>query len=78
MLRPGMTSLNPTVVSVLKLKYMSQAEKELIWILNMARMNPTLFASTVVKKYPDEMDNLWLKNVDEYKSLLDTMSRLKP
>ncbi|MEI9943724.1 MAG: hypothetical protein WDN26_05830 [Chitinophagaceae bacterium] len=57
--------------------YMSQPEKEMVWILNMARLNPSLFLSTVVKKYPQQTDKPWLKNVDEYKSLLDTMGGLK-
>ena len=34
--------------------YMSAGEKEVIYILNMARMNPALFANTVVKQYPNK------------------------
>lgn len=58
-------------------KYMTATEKEVIYILNLARMNPVLFASTVVKKYPDTYFNGYMKNSAYYKSLLDTMSRLK-
>ena len=56
---------------------MTATEKEVIYILNLARMNPVLFASTVVKKYPDTYFNGYMKNSAYYKSLLDTMSRLK-
>jgi hypothetical protein len=51
--------------------YMTSAEKEVIYILNLARMNPVLFANTVIKKYPAEHTNY-------YASLLDTMLSLKP
>ena len=58
--------------------YMSNDEKEVIWILNMARKNPALFASTVIKKYPDNSSEKNLRNVKEYKSLLTMMSRMSP
>lgn len=57
---------------------MSANEKELVYILNLARLNPSLFASTVVKKYPEKSDKGYLVNSDYYKSLLDTMKKMKP
>ncbi|MDZ4794597.1 MAG: hypothetical protein SGI83_09990 [Bacteroidota bacterium] len=50
--------------------YMSTAEKEVIYILNLARTNPALFANTVIKKYPAGRSHY-------YSSLLDTMLVLK-
>ena len=51
--------------------YMTPAEKEVIYILNLARTNPVLFANTVIKKYP-------ASHSDYYSSLLKTMLTLKP
>lgn len=58
-------------------KYMSAAEKQIIYILNMARMNPTLFANTVVKQYPDKERHPYLKTNSYYISLLDTLPKIK-
>lgn len=58
--------------------YLSQTEKEVIYILNLARINPPLFARTVVARYPDLGGSSYLRNSDYYKSLLDTMARVKP
>lgn len=58
--------------------YLDDKEKEVIWILNMMRKNPSLFASTVVKKYPDQSGRTRLKNVREYKSLLKALEKLQP
>jgi len=33
--------------------YMNEDEKNVIYILNLARYNPRLFAATVIKKYPE-------------------------
>ena len=52
-------------------KYMTAAEKEVIYILNLARINPALFANTVIKKYPTQ-------HSDYYSSLFKTMLTLKP
>lgn len=57
--------------------YFTKDEKEVIWILNMARSNPTLFAKTVVKNYPDSTGQFRLKNIAEYKSLLTTLEKTK-
>jgi uncharacterized protein YkwD len=58
--------------------YMSDQEKEVIYILNLLRVNPTLFANTVVQKYPDDNHQGFLRNIREYKSLLDTLRKTKP
>lgn len=41
-------------------------------------MNPALFGKTVVKQFPEIGHKGWLINIDEYKSLLDTMPKIKP
>lgn len=61
-----------------KASYMSANERGLIYILNLARMNPSLFANTVIKKYPEKSGKGYLVNTDYYKSLLDTMRKMKP
>ena len=61
-----------------KAGYMTASEKEVIYILNLVRMNPKLFANTVVKKYPDSNGQGYLRNSGYYMSLLDTMLGLKP
>jgi hypothetical protein len=58
--------------------YMSASEKEVIYILNMARTNPVLFANTVIKQYPEKAGQKSLYNSHYYKSLLDTMLKLDP
>ncbi len=61
-----------------KATYMTAEERKMICILNMMRMNPKLFARTVVQRYPDINNMGYLRNSDYYKSLLDTLSKLKP
>lgn len=58
--------------------YMTEEEKKLIYIINLMRMNPVLFANTVTKKYPDSSGMGYLKNLDNYVSLLSTLRKLKP
>lgn len=58
--------------------YLTEEEQKIFWILNMARVNPKLFATTVIKQYPELGNHGWLINIYEYKSLLDTMQRMKP
>lgn len=58
--------------------YMNDDEKEVIYILNLLRTNPTLFANSVILKYPDWDHKGFLRNIDEYKSLLDTLRKVKP
>lgn len=57
--------------------YFTTSEKEVLWILNMARINPPLFAETVLKKYPERSRRNHLVNVAEYKSLLSTLEKTK-
>jgi len=54
-----------------EIKYMTATEKEVIYVLNLARMNPALFANTVIKKYQ-------VSHTTYYTSLLNTMLKLKP
>ena len=58
--------------------YLSDHEKEVIYILNLLRADPKLFANTVVEKYPEYNNQLYLKNIPEYKSLLETLRNSKP
>ena len=58
--------------------YMTAKEKEMIYILNLVRANPGLFANTVVKKYPEYSGNDKLRKVSEYKSLLKTLQNTEP
>lgn len=61
-----------------RINYLADKEKEVIWILNMMRKNPSLFGSTVVKKYPEQSGRTSLKNVREYKSLLKALEKQQP
>lgn len=56
-----------------KTRYMSIKEKEVIYILNLLRTNPELFANSVVKQYPQYSRQLVLQSKPEYKSLLETL-----
>lgn len=58
--------------------YMSKEEKDVIWVLNMARTNPQLFCATVVKKYAAYSLNDELEATTWYKSLVRTMTTMKP
>jgi uncharacterized protein YkwD len=58
--------------------YMSAEEKKLIYIINLMRTNPVLFANTVISKYPDSAYMTSLKNSTYYKSLLVTLRRQEP
>lgn len=59
-------------------RYLSESEKEVIYILNLARINPTLFASTVIRQYPQKSGHSYIINSSYYKSLLQTMQKMKP
>ena len=61
-----------------KANYMSAKEKEVIYILNLLRTDPKLFANTVVKKYPEYSGQRYLFKIGEYKSLLNTLQKMKP
>jgi hypothetical protein len=56
--------------------FMSDKEKELIYILNLARRYPAQFANTVVKQYPAYAHNERMAGTDHYQSLLRTMRQL--
>jgi hypothetical protein len=58
--------------------YMTDNEKELIYVLNLARMNPVLFTNSVVKKFPDKIGEEHLRKSAYYNSLLDSMGNMKP
>ncbi|HEV8286748.1 MAG TPA: hypothetical protein VGQ09_20705 [Chitinophagaceae bacterium] len=58
--------------------YMSSREKEIIYILNLLRTDPKLFANTVVKKYPEVSGSGYLRKTKEYKSLMNTLQKMKP
>lgn len=57
--------------------YLSAEEKKFIYILNLLHTDPKLFANTVVEKYPEYMKQSSLKYIDEYKSLLDTLRKVR-
>lgn len=57
--------------------YMNEEEKNVIYILNLARYNPKLFCATVVKQYPEFSDNAELINITYYQSLITTMNSMK-
>jgi hypothetical protein len=57
--------------------YMSVKEKEIIYILNLARFNPPLFANSVLTRYTDSPGKGHLVNDQYYyQSLIKTMSTL--
>jgi hypothetical protein len=59
--------------------YMSKKEKEVIYILNLVRTNPALFAKTVLKKYPSISGKDYLADdVYYYQSLVNTLLSLTP
>jgi uncharacterized protein YkwD len=59
--------------------YMSNGEKNVIYILNLIRSNPELFSNTVLKKYPalSGKDHL-SANKYYYQSLITTLLELEP
>ncbi len=61
-----------------KVGYMDAKEKEVIYILNLLRTDPKLFANTVVKKYPEYSGQGYLRKIREYKSLMNTLQKMKP
>lgn len=60
-------------------KFMTQKEKDIIYILNLMRINPKLFRETVAMKYPDKTGKGYIVNWTEYyQTLLDTLLVLTP
>ena len=60
-----------------KSAFLTPAEKDVIYVLNLARMYPSLFLETVIKQYPEKSDSRELINSSYYKSLVDTFKTLK-
>lgn len=59
--------------------YLSKGEKDVIYILNLIRSNPALFAKTVLKKYPDASGNGYLAEDSFYFiSLVKTLETMQP
>jgi uncharacterized protein YkwD len=58
--------------------YLTAAEKEIIYIINLVRQNPQLFAQTVLKSYPEEIDKNSLRQSGYYKSLMATLENMTP
>jgi uncharacterized protein YkwD len=58
--------------------WLTGPEKEVIYILNLLRANPALFANTVVKQYPVKSGQGYLVNSWYYTSLLDTLKKMRP
>ncbi|GAA4460086.1 hypothetical protein GCM10023093_02170 [Nemorincola caseinilytica] len=58
-------------------KYLSADEKELVWILNMARTEPALFAKTVVRPY-SERNDIDMTSAKYYLSLMKQMRNQEP
>src|ERR1043165_5533426 len=56
--------------------YMSPAEKEIIYILNLARMNPKLFCEMVVKPYCAD-GFVDVTSERHYKSLIKQMNKMQ-
>lgn len=71
--KPEYSSCNTAANS----SFMTQPEKNVIYILNLARMYPALFLETVIKQYPEKSGMSHIVNSDYYKSLVDTFKTLK-
>lgn len=59
-------------------RYLSAQEKEVLAILNMVRMNPPLFANTVLKKFPNRSFEMDIAQSAEFNSLMQALLRMKP
>ena len=57
--------------------YMNEEEKKVVYILNMARMNPQLFCRTVVKKFPVLAGKNSMVNSEYYRSLVKKLNSMK-
>ena len=58
--------------------YMSDEEKKIIYILNLARAYPKLFCKTVLEQYPEYIDRPELSGISSFKSLVNMMNVMKP
>ena len=62
-----------------KANYMSEKEKTVIYVLNLVRTYPALFAKTVIAQYPSLSGNNELaKDQFYYQSLLTTLQQMAP
>jgi uncharacterized protein YkwD len=61
-----------------KVGYMTEKEKELIYVLNLARMNPKLFCETVLPRAHDISSFIDTSNEVYYKTLVATMRQMTP
>ena len=62
-----------------KVTYMSTKEKNVVYVLNLVRTYPKLFANTVLIKYPERSGNEFLTdNIYYFQSLLDTLLHMEP
>ncbi len=59
-------------------KYLSAKEKEIIYVLNLARMNPKLFCKTIVLKANTVSSFIDTSSEVYYKSLVKLMSGMEP
>jgi hypothetical protein len=61
--------------------YMSKKEKDVIYILNLIRTAPKLFAKTVYAVYPDYINRAYHQSgdgFDYYQTLMDTLLSMEP
>lgn len=58
--------------------YMTRTEREVIYILNLIRMDPKLFAVTVLSVYSGYSNRPPAEGFDYYHTLMDTLSRMAP
>ena len=59
--------------------YLSNDEKKVIYILNLIRTDPALFARTVLRKYPSQSGKDYLSDdTYYYQSLVNTLLKLEP
>ena len=56
--------------------YMNAKEREVLYILNMMRTNPAFFAKNVLSLYPANSGKGELVNMDNYRSLIDTLLKM--
>lgn len=59
-------------------RYMTAAEKEVIYILNLVHTNPRLFEKTVVQRFPDLKKRPSLRDQPEFPTLAATLAAMKP
>jgi hypothetical protein len=58
--------------------YLTPQEKELIHLINLVRMHPQWFETTVLRYYPSKTDQAYLKTNSYFKSLQRELQTLKP